>query len=657
MRKARPSPPPKALPAARGRAIPEKFQPLCLGSVRPTGWLRRQLAENLDRFTGHLDELAPGLLVRDEIYGRDRLSRSIRSKDVGARAVPEDEREQLLWWNSETQANWWDGFVRTAVLLGRSRALDRARRQVAAVVSTQDRDGYMGIYAPDLRYRFDGGENGELWSKATLFRWLLGWQEHAGDEKVLRSVVRGVKNLMANYPAGRSHPFRSARPSTSGLSHGLAITDVLESLHRRTGDPSYLDYLLFCYRDFSSQPLDEDAKLERLLDARRPLRGHGVHTYEHLRSVAAAYQSSGEAVLGRALRNFLRKIEPCVTASGGPVGDERIGGTDADGGERGYEYCSLQELLHSCASLLLKTGRMEFADRIERLFFNAAQGARHPRGSGIAYLKSDNSYAMNGPLNFDTSHPEQNRYKYSPAHQDVAVCCAPNAGRIGPYYVQSMWMREGNALVAPLLGPCEVRTEINGHPVRIVEETEYPFGDTLGFRIRNPGATFELRIRRPAWAVDLRTSEPCRQQDGMRSFSIRPSAAGRKLTVRFGRKPAVHRDRKGDCYFTFGALVLSHALAARETVARRYPVPGFADLKYAAVAPVVYRCPPGAEPKPSPGRRLRFEVGLLNSETHRVEKVLLEPMGGTILRQTTFPPASGRAPAPRRRKTAGAIPR
>ena len=37
---------------------------------------------------------------------------------------------------------------------------------------------------------------------------------------------------------------------------------------------------------------------------------------------------------------------------------------------------------------------------------------------------------------------KQTRYKYSPAHQDVAVCCNPNAGRISPYFVQNSWMKK-----------------------------------------------------------------------------------------------------------------------------------------------------------------------------------------------------------------------
>ena len=54
------------------------------------------------------------------------------------------------------------------------------------------------------------------------------------------------------------------------------------------------------------------------------------------------------------------------------------------------------------------------------------------------------------PSDADDLKNPQTRYKYSPTHQDVAVCCVPNAGRIYPYYVKSMWLRTTKGLQAAL---------------------------------------------------------------------------------------------------------------------------------------------------------------------------------------------------------------
>ena len=638
-----PSSPGSAADFRRVAAVPERFQPLPLGAVRPRGWLRSQIEANLDGFTGHLDDLVPDLIVRDQIYGRDRLSPTVRHKDVGAQGVPDEDQAQFLWWNSETQSNWWDGYVRSAVLVDRPAAVARARAQVAAVLATQDHDGYIGIYTPALRYRFHD-ENGELWSKATCYRYLLGWYDYSRDPEVLHAVVRAVDNLMQGYPQGASHPFRSGNPRAGGLTHGLAITDVLESLFRITGDPRYAEYLLFCYQDFSAEPLDEDAQLTRLLDEAAPLRGHGAHTYEHLRSVAAAYQVSGDARIGEALGDFLRKIGRCTTASGGPVGDEFIDGRGEDATTRGYEYCSLQELNHGYASLLLKTGRSGYGDAAERLFFNAAQGARHPHGEGVAYLKSDNSYAMTGPLNADPSQPSQTRYKYSPTHRDAAVCCVPNAGRIGPYFVQSMWMKDGDALVASLLGPCVVATDIAGRAVRIVEETDYPFGNVLHFTIEGADCGLTLKVRRPGWARHLEASAPFTERDGFLDFTLAPGSGNRVLTVRFRPELLRQTDLNGEIFFSYGALVLCHPLPSLESVAKTYPTAGFRDLHYTPVDLQTYLYPEGAVVRPVSEQPGHFEAELVNASTRRKEWVRLEPMSGTILRQTSFRPAPAGAP-------------
>jgi len=623
-------------PASRINPIPEKFQPLPLGAVKPQGWLRRQLEENLAGFTGHLDELVPALILRDDIYGCNRLTPSIKGKDLGAEGVPQEDQAQFLWWNSETQSNWWDGFLRTAVLLGDDQALRRAQGQVDRMLATQDKDGYLGIYDTSLRYRFHD-ENGELWAKATALRYLLAWYEYSHDERVRRAVVLAVDDLMAHYPAWRSHPFASLRASTSGLAHGLAITDVLEALHRMTGNPAYQDYLLFCYHDFSEQQLDEDGQLPKLRAPGTLLRGHGVHTYEQLRSVAAVCQASGTKEHREALTEFMRRIDRCTNISGGPMGDEFIAGGKADATTRGYEYCSLQELLNSYTSLLQKTGDSNFGDRVERLFHNAAQGARHPQGKGIAYLKSDNSYAMTGPLNDDPKTPNQTRYKYSPTHQDAAVCCVPNAGRIGPYFIQSMWMREGHSLVANLFGPCELRTEVRGQPVQIQEETNYPHANSLRFLITSPGTALEIKVRRPAWVDAVQANRPYREENGFLVFSLAATASPSLLELTFQTGLRQHRDQNGELSFSYGALILCHPLEARECVSKTHSVPGFEDLCYSPLNLVRYQAEEAPPTRRLGGQEVRYEALLRNSKSGRTEWVDLKPMGETILRQTSFP--------------------
>ncbi len=618
-------------PFDRLEALNETYTPLRITEIKPGGWIKEQIHRNLDGFTGRLDTLAPALALEDKIYGEDRLTKKVKSKDVGAVADTGAWQVQFLWWNSETQSNWRDGYIRSAIMTNDARHLEKLKNYIAYILSTQDSDGYLGIYDTDLRYRFDN-ENGELWAKASLLRGLLAWFEYTDDPALLAAIERAVQNVMDNYPVEGSHPFYSRQPYVGGTSHGLIFTDVLESLYRITGKDAYRDYAFFLYKDFSTQVLNEDAQYAKLVNDTIPLTGHGVHTYEHLRSLASAYYASGNPLLAKAIEKFLVKINRETTASGAAVGDEWIGGRKADATTRGYEYCSLHELMHSYLDLFIKTGDPSFAEKAEKLFFNAAQSARHPEKSCIAYLKSDNSYEMTGGLNGDNRDKKQTRYSYSPVHQEAAVCCVPNAGRIAPYFVQHMWLKSNRSLVASLLGPSTVSTSLNGNPVVIEEQTNYPYDNAIRFVV-TANQSFALKIRKPEWATKFSASVPYKDEDGF--LVIEKAWKGvESVDISFDAKVAVRQDLNGENYFTYGALVLAAPIPANEEQGKAFPIPGFFNYRYAPKKRVTYEYSEGAVE--SDTTNLRFTVSLINSLTKKKEPVELVPMGGTILRQVTF---------------------
>lgn len=614
------------------KAIPEKYQILPLGEVKPTGWIKDQIRENLNGFTGHLDSLAPDLILNDDIYGKNRLSKKVKSKDVGALGVAGDWQVQFLWWNSETQSNWRDGYIRSAILANDSKHLTKIKNYIQQILATQDADGYLGIYDQELRYHFDN-ENGELWSKASLLRGLLAWYDYKKEKKVLMAIERSAQNVMKHYPMYQSHPFYSTNPNVGGVTHGLTITDVFESLYRITRKQAYLDYCLFLYEDFSSQQLNEDAQYSKLINESILLNGHSVHTYEHLRSLAAAYYASGNENLKKAMDQFISKIEWATTASGAAVGDEWIGGRKADATYRGYEYCSLHELMHSYLNLFVKSGTSYFAERAEKIFLNPAQGSRYPDGTAITYLKSDNSYALTGGLNGDISDSHQTRFRYSPVHKEAAVCCVPNAGRIAPYYVQHMWLKEKNSLVNALLGPSEVNTQMNGKPVTVIADTQFPLSYDFRFTVTTIQNNFLLKIRIPQGVSKFSVSESYSEKDG--SIVINKTWNGTQtITITFYPEVVKHLNGNQETYFTYGGLVLALPIASVETKTKTYPIKGFYDFSHIPQNLIVYEYV--GEPIVQVDNKPLFKTILFNPINKQKEKVELVPMEKTILRQVTF---------------------
>ncbi len=628
-------------------ATPQTYHFLPFGAIKPSGWIRAQMTRDLEQgFVGHLDELVPELIQRDDIYGANRLTRAAKTKELGVVAKETQWEVQFLWWNSETQSNWLDGMTRAALLLDQPEFIEKARARIEHLLATQDADGYLGIYAPDLRFNFSG-ENGELWAQASLFRVLLAWHQATQDQRLLEAVRRAVDVTMRAYPLGKSHPFE-VQGDFAGVGHGLVFTDALDQLYQLTGEACYLDYARWLYLEYSRQPLSQDdLQLAHLLDSDYRFKAHGVHTYEHIRSLLTAACAADDPHLDSALAAALARLETCLTPSGGPIGDEFIAGRQADASEIGYEYCSIHELLDTYTHLLQKTGDMQWADRAEWLFFNAAQGARHPSETSIAYLKTDNSLSMTGPLHPDDPQDERNpqiRYKYSPVHQDVAVCCVPNAGRIAPYYVKAQWLHSADGLVAALYGASSLQTQVNGVSVSITQETDYPFDPAITFRVETAQPTeFRLSFRIPAWASGFQLdTEGFTIQDNLIHIH-KTWQTGDAITLRFETDVKI-RPWRAENIFTYGPLLFCLPLDGKCSPGREY-APGFRDLYYAPAdsSPLNLRLAPQIaftlERRPLEPSRPFDSLSLtgdLITPGGDPYPARLIPLGASILRKVTF---------------------
>lgn len=619
----------------QGQYPGEKSNRLPLGSVKPDGWLKIQMQSDMNGFVGNLDKLVPEL-INDPIYSEGRLQKHSKAKDLGN--LKEGDAagdEQYKWWNSETQSNWWDGFIRNAILLNDKSALKKTEIYINRILASQDKDGYIGIYDTELRYKFQG-ENGELWSKATLYRGLLAYYEYSGNKKVWNALIRAVDNVMQNYPIYTSNPFYAGHDFTGGVAHGLTFTDVLDRMYQLTGNKKYIDYALFLYFNYSQNYTSEkDVQLNNILDSGFKNHSHGVHTYEHIRPlIVAAYTAKSEE-LNNALNIYLQRIKLSTTFTGGPTGDEWITEPIANATHSGYEYCSIHELLDSYTVLLHKTGNCNSANEIENIFYNAAQGSRTPNHSCIAYLKTDNCYEMLGTKNGENeANRKQTRYKYSPAHQDVAVCCNPNAGRITPYFIQSSWMKEGkNTLVAALLMPNILNTSIDGNDIVIRNKTKYPFENSFDFEIRlKTSADLCLKIRKPDWVDSILTSENYTIENGYivinRSFNETDH-----IKLKFETKVKTYEDLNKEKYFRYGALVYAKPIEYEQITGKKY-LTGFTDLMYKPISkPEHYRF---TDNKNAEYKNGRIYTQLYNTNTMKIENTELVPFCQTILRQVSF---------------------
>ncbi|HMD60831.1 MAG TPA: beta-L-arabinofuranosidase domain-containing protein, partial [Opitutaceae bacterium] len=521
-----------------GYGVEPQLRLLRFGEVMPKGWIREQMIRDLQvGFAGHMPEIAPFTCGAD-IFGANRnLPDRIQNAGGGSWGGAEG-----AWWKGETEGNWKSGNIMQSLLTGLPEFRAKADAKAAALLATQDADGYMGIYGPTLRWAAGNIDNGELWTQTCILRGLIAYYEATGKAEVLRAVERSAKLTMGHYGEAND-PYG---PGTQN--HNLMYVDVMERLYELTGNTAYRDFGVYLYRDYS-RDVKTDVSLTVLLAQDHPFVGHGATTYEGLRVPIWAAYATGDPVLLAAGEQALAKSWPHVSPTGGPVSDEFIENKPTDPDKVGYEGCGEKEWMTSLLSAAQKTGRAALADRAETTFYNSVQGSRLSDGTAVDYVTKDNLYRIEGAL--------MNRCLFSPAHEDVANCCAPNLTQIGPIFVRNMWMRAPDGLAMVLFGPCEVRTSVGNVGVRLAEETDYPFSELIQVRV-DPDAPvdFVLHVRVPPWAtgVDAKCPGADTHRAGDWLLVAKRWQAGDTVSLSFGAAVQPVPANNGEFYLRRGPL-------------------------------------------------------------------------------------------------------
>jgi uncharacterized protein len=637
---------------------PEAHDALPWGAIRPRGWLLAQLRRDLSEgFAARLDELTEH--AANDLF-HDRVGTS---------------RDQLGWWDAETRGNWLLGLVQMSALADDDDARRKAERLTQDLLATQDEDGYLGIYTPESRYNHPPGENGELWAQSRALLVLLAHHEITGDVQVLDAVRTVVDLTLQHYGPDGSAAFVVSGGEHDndlvGLFHGLMYTDVLEWLAELTGEQRYLVAAAGLYDAFCSLPEhlpNDDLRLDRVLEPDVPLRGHAAHTAEHLRTLGLAAAVTGREDLRRGLDAALAKLATMTGPSGALIGDESIHGLP--GPTAGYEYCTMLEMLRSLTAIFRRTHAPELLDWAELLVVNAAQGARLPDGTGINYLSQDTrdaalaaqldpysarsvrfDPALDGIHSDDPVQPWERggRSKFSATHEDVAVCCNPNAVRLLPEYVARMWMRtaDHDTLVAAFYGPCELDTELAGVPVHVAVDTTYPFEETVSITVtpREP-ATFAVQLRVPAWAteVDVDLPEATERRDGPGIVTVRRTwHPGERIVVRFGAEVRTIRTTDGTYAIRRGPLRYVQPIGHVERPIGPETRAGLGDRELVPADPDTPPPPVLLDPDGTCGRaRFVLRPGDPDDPWTRspvsleIDGQSLVPLGAAMLRRATF---------------------
>jgi len=519
---------------------PNTFDPLPLGSIRPSGWLRSQLQVQAAGLSGHLDEFWPDVAQSGWIGG-----------------------DAEGW---ERGPYWLDGMVPLAFLLDDARLIAKVTHWIDFILEHQREDGWLG---PSQDRQLTGNRqpapgqsiyshDRDAWPRFIVLKAMTQFHEATGDDRIIPAMMRFLRCLDAVLDG---QPLRSwAR---------YRWTDLVVSifwLHERTGE-DWLLHLAEKVRQqgfdwmflFANYPFRWRTKAEE-----RDLTTHVVNNAMGIKAAGVWFRQSEQDADRAAVFRMIGELDRYHgQVTGMFSGDEHLAGRNPS---QGTELCAVVEYMFSLEVLIAALGDAELADRLERIAFNALPATISPDMWSHQYVQQvnqvicriyqDRIYTSNGP--------DANIFGLEPHFG----CCTANMHQGWPKLVSHLWMRTpDDGLVAISWAPCEVTTSLKGVEVRLEVETNYPFGGEVRIRMHcESPVVFPLKLRIPGWAngADIRVNDevPVTGPAGDYLVLDREWQGGEVISLDFPvRVRAVQRDDQGTS-LSVGALLL--ALPIRE---------------------------------------------------------------------------------------------
>ena len=439
------------------------FRPLPLGSIRPRGWLARQLRIQADGLSGHLDEFWPD--VAD--------SRWFGGEAEGWERAP----------------YWLDGVIPLAWLLQDEALMGKVSGYMRTIVENQHPDGWYGPY-----HAAADAQPYDLWAILLANKVLVQYHEATDEDSVLRAVERSLRTLASGLEHTPLHNWGRYR-----WFEGLI---PIYYLYERTGEAWLLDLAKrlreqgFDYTEFYR---GEDVTLPT------PRRGlwtwakHVVNTGMMVKAEALAWRfEDGETQRDEASRMLAILDRYHGQVNGMFTGDECLSGKNP---VQGTELCAVVEFLYSLETVMSIHGDSAIGDRLERVAFNALPATFTPDMWAHQYDQQVNQVQCthNPDHMWTTNGPESNLYGLEPNYG----CCTANMHQGWPKFATHLWMKTpDDGLAAVVYAPSEARFTARGIPVMVSLDTNYPFRENLELTVMvESNVSFPLLLRVPEWTA------------------------------------------------------------------------------------------------------------------------------------------------------------
>lgn len=630
---------------------------LASNNIKLSGWAKEYLLRQESGLTGHPEE--SGFPFNTGMWTEDM--------DFKDREFPGGSE----WWPYEQTAFYLDGALRCGYMTESEELIGRAKENIFHVISHLDENGKMQA----------GNISDDSWA-LVAFMTMLFEEYHVGQNQELLEVIEN--HYKSVY--GREESFNLPKDAGFGIRSLLHIEHLCK-LYEISGNDWYLDLAEKLYASFQNMAieLNNNQLLELSATGMRKGMGHNGHAFtysEFVKLTAVLYYYTRKEEYKLAMEKAIETLtEQHELASGMPSAVEGLHGNDEN---MAHEVCNISSFNWTYGWALIATGEARYADKMEKAFYNAGISSVTSDFRAHQYYSAPNMPISTGMSSFYNDKESwgfgpKARLSYRPGHD--TECCSGSVHRIFPIFVNRSVLVEKNGLKLALYLPSTVDVKVNNEQMKFTQVSNYPFDHSIHVIIENaPSGKINFDFRIPGWSdsysikLNGKTIKEGRKNAFFETISHK-FKPGDSIHIVFNTSPKIDKRGKGIA-INYGPLVFSYPIEARERLitthdghkaspefpayellpknpqAWAYSLPQDitgSDIEVIKTDISGYPWDYGNTPVKlkAPARavnnwKLKDFVSLTNFPDdldieEKTDTLILEPMGGTLLRITEFP--------------------
>ena len=446
-------------------------------------------------------------------------------------AMPKERTAVYMFWDSDT-GKWLEAVAYSLATHSDPDLQALADDLIDAVADAQQDDGYLNTYFPVV-YPEGKWANlrdwHEMYNAGHLIEAAVAYVQATGNGKLLVALTRFAEHIDTIFGADEG--------KLRGYPGHPELELALVKLYRETGQKRWLDLAAYFIEERGQEPHYFDieaarrgekredfwAQTYRYCQAHAPLRehseanGHAVracYLYAAIADVALETGDDDLLRLSRLLWDDLTQKQMYIHGGIGPSHSN-------EGFTFAYDMPTETAYAETCAAIALAfwAQRMfhldpdsRYIDIMERAIYNSSLSGLAFSGDQFFYGNPLAAYPGVNPLGRWSGIIEQGHYRRVDWY--FCPCCPPNISRLIASIGEYSYSQAGNRVYVQLYHDNTVALEIAGQALKLNQNTNYPWDETVRFTLETgKPLNFELALRIPDWCYEHRLSLNGKQVD------------------------------------------------------------------------------------------------------------------------------------------------